>query len=159
MKFLTPLVTQKSREKAGDFIVAQDFVVRIEHEGFRYVLTVPKGFITDFASVPRIAQLLPGFGKAEMSAHAAVVHDFLYCSQGRVGVQWGISGTVLLELTRQACDQQLYDGLRASGYSRPVAAMFYTAVRAGGWLYWIRRRDGLRHDYDFVPNDFDWSKP
>lgn len=40
---------------------------------------VPKGFVTDFASIPRVFwSLLPPDGEY---AHAAVIHDYLYWSQ------------------------------------------------------------------------------
>ena len=39
------------------------------------IITVPKGFITDFASTPRLIwSILPPFGKY---AKSAVLHDFL----------------------------------------------------------------------------------
>lgn len=43
-------------------------------------ITVPKGFVTDFASVPRVFwNILPPFGRY---GKAAVVHDYLYRTQG-----------------------------------------------------------------------------
>lgn len=157
MKFLTELITRKLPDAPGEFALYRDFVVEFEHGGQCYRQIVPKTFITDFASVPRLAQLLPGFSVNGASAPAAVVHDFHYCCRGRLTVTDLAGELARLELTRQQCDRLLYDGLLACGYSRPVAAMFYGAVRAGGWLYWYRRRDGLRLDFDFLPLNHDWS--
>lgn len=157
MRFLSPLVTQKHSAEPGEFILYRDFQVDLG----ACVATVPQGFITDFASVPRLAQWLPGFNRTEGSANAAVLHDWAYCCRGVLPVEWkhrpGVPSRLLM--TRQRCDRLLYDGLRASGYSRPVAFLFYSAVRAGGWLYWNRRKDGLDFTSDFVPADFDWSAP
>lgn len=156
MKFLTPLVTQKHSTEPGEFILYRDFKVQ---SGW-YVVTVPRGFITDFASVPRLAQLLPGFNRTEASANAAVLHDWAYCCRGDLVVtDVGDVCGELLQLSRKECDRLLYDGLRASGYSRLVAWLFYSAVRAGGWLYWHRRKDGLDMTSDFVPANFDWNAP
>ena len=45
-----------------------------------FVITVPAGFVTDFASTPRaIWAILPPTGRYQL---AAVVHDFLYWDQG-----------------------------------------------------------------------------
>src|SRR6266850_4958854 len=45
-----------------------------------YVIIVPAGFVTDFASTPRaIWAVLPPVGQYQL---AAVVHDFLYWDQG-----------------------------------------------------------------------------
>lgn len=156
MKFLTPLVTQKHSEP-GEFILFRDFKVKLD----MCVATVPRGFITDFASVPRLAQLLPGFNRTEASAQAAVLHDWAYCCRGVLPVVWDYQPNVpsRLLLTRRLCDKLLYDGLRASGYSWLTASLFYGAVRAGGWLHWNRRKDGLDFSEDFVPDNFNWDAP
>jgi hypothetical protein len=45
-----------------------------------FVVVVPAGFVTDFASTPKaIWAVLPPFGQYQL---AAVVHDFLYWDQG-----------------------------------------------------------------------------
>lgn len=156
MKFLTPLITQKHSAEPGEFILYRDFKVQFKW----YVVTVPRGFITDFASVPRLAQLLPGFNRTEASANAAVLHDWSYCCRGELVVTDAVFGNgEQLRLTRQECDQLLYEGLIASGYSRVVAWLFYSAVRVGGWIHWNRRKDGLDMTNDFVPADFDWGAP
>lgn len=159
MIFLTPLVTQKHKEP-GEFIIFRDFRVLCSMPGdVPAVISIPRGFITDFASVPRLVQVLPGFNRTESSANAAVLHDWLYCNRGEVSGVHPVLGLAnnKHKLTRKQCDQLLYEGLRASGYSSVTAWMFYSAVRAGGWLYWNRRSDGLDLSYDFVADDFDWE--
>ena len=45
-----------------------------------FVITVPAGFVTDFASTPRaLWSVIPATGRCQL---AAVVHDFLYWDQG-----------------------------------------------------------------------------
>jgi hypothetical protein len=83
------------------------------------VVTVPAGFRTDFASVPRI----PIFYLAEggKGNKAAVVHDWAYTTQ---------------MVDRKTADMLLREALIASGYSKATAAMFYAAVRLGGGSHW-----------------------
>jgi hypothetical protein len=85
---------------------------------------VPKYFITDFASVPRIPffyMVVGGKGKK-----AAVIHDFLY-SGGLVHV-----GGVDRVLTRAECDSVFAEALRATGYGALVVGIMYSGVHLGG---------------------------
>jgi hypothetical protein len=80
------------------------------------VIEVPKGFRTDFASVPRMigAYLMFG-GKGK---RAAVIHDWLY------------SGG--LAVTREQADAVFKEALRVSGYSAFTIWMMHAGVRVGG---------------------------
>lgn len=83
------------------------------------LVTVPAGFLTDYASVPRLPfayAILGGKGKK-----AAVVHDWLYKSQS---------------VERAVADSVFREALAASGYGAVVRAMFYAGVRVGGWYAW-----------------------
>jgi hypothetical protein len=48
----------------------------------RAPITVPIGFQTDLASIPRIIQWLPHMGVNGRSRRAAVLHDYLYRTPG-----------------------------------------------------------------------------
>lgn len=71
------------------FAGAEDWMVRmpLEYEigDSGKVISVPNGFVTDFASVP--AALRPFFPKLGKYLQAAIVHDYLYwnqsCSKGQ----------------------------------------------------------------------------
>jgi hypothetical protein len=79
------------------------------------VIEVPAGFITDFATVPRVPVaylLFDGYGD-----RAAVIHDFLY----RTGT-----------FSRTICDRVFYEALLSDGVSRWRASMMYAAVRVFG---------------------------
>lgn len=83
------------------------------------LIEVPAGFLTDYASVPRLPlayAVLGGKGKK-----AAVVHDWLYKSQS---------------VPRAVADAVFREALEASGYGPVVRAMFYAGVRVGGWVAW-----------------------
>lgn len=79
------------------------------------IITVPEGFCTDFASVPRIpvAYWLTG----DTAHEAAVVHDFLY-STG--------------ELPRAKADDVLMEAMTVTGIPAWRRYAMYWAVRAFG---------------------------
>ena len=86
------------------------------------VITVPAGFDTDLASVPRLpaAWLIAG-GTANA---AAVVHDWLY----RRG-----------KFDRATCDAVFAEAMAASGISLWRRALMWAAVRLGGWTGYQER--------------------
>ena len=88
------------------------------------VITVPKGYITDLASIPWIAQcIIPKLGKQNRSS---VVHDYLY----EVG---SINGK---KITREIADK-IYFGLmksrKVSAWNRHIQ---YRALRMFGFIAW-----------------------
>ena len=80
-------------------------------------LNVPKGFVTDLATIPRIFWSFDSpFDGKYMSA--AILHDYLYsCS---------------IAHSRQEADRILYSAMREEGASKWTANKFYVAVRLGG---------------------------
>ncbi len=89
-------------------------------------ITVPRGFITDLASVPRALRALPGLNPNGPSRAAGVLHDYLYCAH-------------TLD-TREAADALFRKALRSLGVGPVTARVYWLGVRAGGWLYWNKRR-------------------
>jgi hypothetical protein len=85
------------------------------------VVTVPAGFVTDFASVPRILGVydLAG-GKCNK---AAVIHDWLYSTQC---------------VDRETADRVLREAILASGYGAFTAGVFYAAVHTFGASHWAK---------------------
>jgi len=85
-------------------------------------ITVPKGFVTDFASVPSLFWIIvPPDG--EYTA-AAVVHDFLYCLQDR---------------TRNEADNIFLEIMRELGVSAWKREVMWLAVRMFGWIPWNKK--------------------
>ena len=83
------------------------------------VITVPVGFQTDFASVPRpFWSLLPPWGSY---GPAAVVHDFLYWDQ---------------QCTREEADAVILLAMTESDVGRVDRWVIYHAVHWGGALAW-----------------------
>jgi hypothetical protein len=97
-------------------------------------IEVPEGFITDLASIPRALRAVLNInGK---SRKAAVLHDFLYCSQ---------------LLPRSDADKLFYDALVCEGMSKTMAHIYWSGVRVGGWMHY-RKISGLTQN-DFVSKE------
>ncbi len=87
-------------------------------------ITTPPGFVTDFASVPRVFWwIIPKWGKY---GNAAVIHDWLY---------WRQEGR-----TRTEADAVLYEAMGVLKVSRWKKNVIYRAVRLFGWIAWMRNR-------------------
>lgn len=86
-------------------------------------VTVPAGFITDLASVPRIFwAVFPPFGKY---TRAATLHDWLYRSS---------------VTSRAVADAIFLEAMEADGVSFATRAILYSAVRLFGWAAFKRKR-------------------
>ncbi len=96
-----------------DFQLCQDFIVtENNHE-----LVVPKGFITDLASVPRI--LWPIYAPNDAKTiGAAIMHDYLYACPG--------------DRTRASIDAMLYSGLVTGRNSLFTSYVYWLGVRIFG---------------------------
>lgn len=101
---------------------------------FRFVgksenITVPAGFVCDFASTPRwLWWLLPPWGKY---GRAAIVHDFAYREQF---------------CTKEAADALFREGMRASGVGRTRATVMYFAVVMFGGKAWRANQGRKKKD-------------
>ncbi len=89
------------------------------------VIVVPRGFVTDFASIP---QAFWSFG---LSAHgryskAAIVHDFLYWTQG---------------CSREQADNLLMIAMKESSVDAGQRIAIYEGVRIGGGQPWLNNAD------------------
>lgn len=98
--------------KARVYIVAQHW----QHLDF----TVPEGFETDGASIPRFLWSTIGSPFMPQFIEAAVLHDYLY----KTG-----------HATRAEADELFYLMLRQDGVSWVRAHVMWMAVRAFGWLF------------------------
>jgi hypothetical protein len=93
--------------------------------------TIPKGFRTDFGSVPDLVDwIIPAM--ASIADPAYVLHDYLYWLHRN-----GQDGCV----DRADADQILLDALKVCGVSCVKRYTIYWAVRAGGWVAWSGKPD------------------
>lgn len=91
------------------------------------ILTVPKRFVTDGASVPRPVWVLYPPMDGDYDA-AAVLHDYAY----RYATK--------LSLSRAQADGLLRDGMVATNTAARKRIAIYVAVRLGGGIAWSQRR-------------------
>lgn len=116
-KFLTKLdvslLDDTTNDGRGSWELDSDLVY--QSDVAKQTITAPKGFITDFASVPRfpIAFLLTG----DSSHEAAVVHDYLY--KTRI-------------VSRAMADSVLREACKVSGIPAWRRTLIYWGVRIGG---------------------------
>jgi hypothetical protein len=81
-------------------------------------ICVPKGFTTDFASIPRPLWNIVGGPADGKYRKIAVVHDYLYRTK--------------MLATRYQADQVLLEGMKFSGCSWWERTVIYSGVRVGG---------------------------
>jgi len=98
----------------GKFELFSDYVYKTKE----YLIKVPKGFVTDYASIPKLlrAIILP-YGK---HSGASVVHDYLY-SKG-----------CELNIERKKADKIFLEILKEEGVNPILARLMYIAVRVFG---------------------------
>lgn len=98
-------------------------------------IRVPAGFVTDFASIPRVFwNLFPPTGRY---GKAAVIHDWLYSHR----VVDDMITPALLQhgsrcVDRAEADRMFREAMRVLGVSAPTVWTLYTGVRLGGWKPW-----------------------
>lgn len=121
MPFLTQLEVVEASETAnaerGEWELAQPLIYRALNGS---VYTVPAGFKTDFASVPRLPLLFALLG--DVAHEAAALHDYLY--------------TAPHPCSRDRADSLLREAAIGSGVHGWQAAMLYYGVRLFGGSHW-----------------------
>jgi hypothetical protein len=112
----------------------EDYTVKVHQKGKEISITVPKGYITDLASIPRIVWTLSGLTPDGLYRAAALVHDYIY-GMHLHGTEYSVlPGSVIL--TRSECDSIFLELIKDSGESPwKYEAMFYS-VRVFGWLFY-----------------------
>lgn len=123
-------ILNRARDGREEVELLEPLVWGVEGPDGPTYITVPTGFVSDFASMPWIVRrTLPSFGPW---ARAAVLHDYLYLTKGEQG-KW----------TRAQADDMLLAAMQATALdredgqpSRLTRAAIHRAVRAfggGGW--------------------------
>ena len=89
-----------------------------------FPFTVPAGFVTDGASIPRFLWRICGHPMSTKRLPAAVLHDWFYYS--------------VTDFTRAEADQAYRDGLITLGFPRWKANLEYYALRLFGGSHYAR---------------------
>jgi hypothetical protein len=98
------------------------------------IVTIPRGFITDFASIPRMFwSILPPTGKY---GKAAVVHDWLYRYPR---LQFIKDGSLVL-VSKELCDAIFDEAMEVLGVGSVTRSILYCGVHLGGGSTWRKYR-------------------
>ena len=97
------------------------------------IIEVPKGFTTDFASVPRFFwRVLPPWGQY---SKAAVVHDYLYANE-----KYSLPGGYTVMVTQKYADELFLELMAVLGVSKAKRLAMYSGLRAFGFVAWNNHR-------------------
>ena len=124
LRALTPPEVRLRKSEVQLYRLLVDFTVFVPYVGR---ITVPAGFETDFASIPRIvwSWLSP---EDPVILFPSIVHDYLYSMRGMV--------EGLPAVTREQADDVLRDAMLACGARSSQAWVVHKAVRMGGASHW-----------------------
>ena len=124
--FTTPLIVRHINGKIWE--VMEEFTYKVFNS--TAMITVPVGYITDFASIPRLCWRLIGH-PAGKYGKAAVIHDFLYSSH---------------RYNRKRSDEIFYEAMGVSGVVLWKRKIIYRAVRMFGMFAWKKAGKGRNDD-------------
>ena len=120
-------------EEKAKFIVAADYrITWTDGQGRQHDIVVPRGMLTDLASVPPVFRGL--VSRTGPWLEAAVVHDFLT-------VAWITLDGDGSRLRRRFADDIMLAAMAAAQVAAPRRRLIYGAIRAAGWWTYPRRPD------------------
>lgn len=116
-KFTTPLKVEM-HDDGKNWTLLEEFEYYRENDK-NSIIKVPKGFVTDFASVPRIFwNIIPPTGtKRNPVGKSAVLHDHAY------------DKSCPINFTRKEADDLFLEAMKAVGVSKIVRYTLYYCVR------------------------------
>jgi hypothetical protein len=107
------------------FEIASPFIIYING----ITLTIPDGFWTDLASIPRFLHSI--LSPLEEHIRASVLHDYLYYKQ-ELNFE---------PITRAFADKCFLDGMKTCGTDKIKRYTMYYAVRSFGWMPWNKYKN------------------
>ena len=134
MTFLGEIEVSRTPGSRGEWTLVSDLIYIGKWDQF----LVPKGFKTDFASIPRIFHVL--FPKNGRHDAAAIVHDYLYQKQPFVSSRITRD---MKRITRLDSDRIFRRIMKELGVGVVRRNLMYQAVRLGGAIAWSRSRKKL----------------
>jgi hypothetical protein len=123
------------RDGVSIWRVEKPLRVTFPYNGKDFTLIIPEGFITDFGSIPQLAQALFSPTDPELIMFF-IFHDYLYEKNGRIlaicdGVGFG------LRLSRYESDLiPFWTMAKAEGVGYFKRSVIYNSVRVGGKTAW-----------------------
>jgi Protein of unknown function (DUF1353) len=143
--FTNPLVTRwltpneiKNRklDNGKSYLVLIDDLIYISGGGVRIV--IPKGFITDLASSPRIFWGIVPSDDPHYD-RAAVLHDYGYVTKGKFGAN--------LTFTKSGVDHLFLEAMRAEGNPEWKSVIMFMAVSLFGQSCY-ENKNPINQDFD-----------
>jgi hypothetical protein len=129
--FTSPLIVKVLDEY--EFELFRSFTFHINSRYSENSITVPAGFPTDFASIPKAFwSILPPYGKY---TKAAVLHDYLYAKHEYAGVE-----NQVIPVTRKEADLIFLRAMEVLEVGRVKRWVMYQAVRGFGGKAWKQRK-------------------
>lgn len=136
MSQFTDVLLVSPMDDGKSWVVMRGFGYALGSEYSGNVIEVPKGFVTDFTSVPRVFQwLVPRWGKY---GNAAIIHDWLYWQQ---------------DLPRREVDLVFLEAMGVMRVFPLTKHLIYRAVRIFGWYAWLRNRADRESGFNRVLAD------
>jgi hypothetical protein len=136
----------------GNFVLQEEFWVQWQAYGSTYRIRLPKGLITDIASVPRIVWTISGILPDGLQRNAAIIHDAGYMWHGSFPPGWfqkqvrekwqNVSGI----WSKDELDRLFLRIMKACGVNPVKRWLMYKAVAWFGGPAW-RRNDPAREKY------------
>jgi len=120
--FTTGLHVELKDDSDNVWIVTKRLVYASKFSGY---ITIPEGFETDFASVPRLPIVYRAWG--DRAHREAVLHDYLY----RVGS--------VPMLSRALCDDIFLESMESRCVKWKIRKPMYYGVRLFGWSAYRKR--------------------
>lgn len=112
-----------SKLNAHEWQVEREFTYYIGKENSNEFIVVPKGFITDFASVPRgLWNIFPPDGEY---TQAAVLHDYMYSEN---------------LFARKRCDEIFLEAMVVLNVPKWKRVLMFWAVRTFGGFCWKEKK-------------------
>ena len=119
-QFEKPPKVELTFDKKWPFKVAEDFTYYTFVPDCIYEIKIKQGFLTDFASVPRIPFIFSLFGDAHGTRAAAVIHDACYRYK---------------LFSRKESDDIFLEAMKVAGASWWRRRIMHAAVRVFGGLF------------------------
>ena len=125
-KFMKPLVVKKVND--NEWEVYEELEYHVGSKDSEEVIIVPKGTLTDFASIPKILwNILPPHTEV---APISVIHDYIYSLRGKLPDK---------TYTREEGDKIFLEGMQVLGVPLWKRYTMFYAVRTAGFIYWNKK--------------------
>lgn len=138
--FQGPLKIELMRDEHCYWRLTEPLVFDSEELGS---ITVPAGFCTNFASVPRLPVIYSLFG--DTAHRAATLHDYLYCYDSSPASTYTQANDAFLE------------AMHSTGINRMLADAMWWAVSAFGFFFFHKHSINSNYDLRRAENEQIWN--